>query len=1022
MRSPVALLVLSGLLLLAPASIPATPPDACKASEPGALPTIIRNGTNNGFFVPSPHLWWQNENTAQLPDHVNRRSFGDMVKDVPRHAKPPQAALNSIRVVPGFKVELAACEPLVQDPIALDWGADGKLWVVEMGDYPLGVDGKGKPGGVVRFLEDLDGDGRYDKATTFLDGVPFPSGLMPWRSGVLVASAPDIFYAEDRNGDGKADHREVLFTGFGEGNQQHRLNGFEIGLDGWVYGANGDSGGTVRSIKTGKTVNIQGRDFRFQPDTGEFEAESGQTQYGRHRDDWGNWFGNSNPTWGWHFVLSEADLKRNPFYAPPDPRHPLEPDTRLYPASRTLARFNDPEAANHVTSANSPTPYRDDLFGPHFSTSLFVSEPVHNLVHRMVLEPDGATYRGVRAPGETDREFLASTDNWFRPTQLKTGPDGALWVADMYRAVIEHPEWIPADVQKRIDLRAGSQEGRIYRVFPVDRQPRPIPRLDRLDTAGLVAALDSPNGWQRDTALRLLLHRNDRSAVEPLRRLTRSTKRPQARAQAIAALALLRGLDVETVLAAIDDPHPQVRRIAIKASEGLIKDTPRLAHAVLQRVGDPDPHVRLQLATSLGYWNDPRAGQALAKVIRRDPADPWIRAGVLSSAVPHVATLLAELGRGGDDAPRAVIEPLVSMAGSTQDPAVMETVVRAILKPAGQGGNHASWQFAALRGLLEASARSRHPIETTHEKELSTLLDEARRLARDDAAAESDRILAINVLRFSAASQAGDRDLLVGLLTPRVPIAVEQAALMALGLSANPQVPELLLRGWKTYSPVLRSDVVDILLSRKAWTSSLLAAIEAHGLAPGEIGLVHRGALLSHHDPATRTRAQAAFAGQSRSRQAVIDSYKPALAARGDPVAGKSVFVRNCAVCHRLGDVGVEVGPNLGAARRKKSRGDADRDPRPQPGLRVALCRLHRGDRRWPAAIRLDRQRDGQCGHAASPGGQGGRRASPRHRGDGGLRPVDDARGTREGPAPARHGRSACIPREQRVAAEDVRG
>src|SRR5271157_1607359 len=362
--------------------------------------------------------------------------------DLPR-GMTPQESLSTLRVPPGFKVEITACEPLVQDPIALDWGADGKLWVVEMGDYPLGVDGKGKPGGIVRFLEDTNGDGVYDKATTFLDGLPFPTGVLAWRSGVLVAAAPDIFYAEDRDGDGKADHREILFTGFGQGNQQHRLNGFDLGLDGWVYGANGESGGTIRSVKTGKMVNIQGRDFRFQPDTGEFEAESGQTQYGRHRDDWGNWFGNNNPTWGWHYVLSESDLKRNPYYAAPDPKQPLEPDTRLYPISRILTRFNDPAAAGHVTSANSPTPYRDDLFGPEFATSLFVSEPVHNLVHRMILKPNGATYRGVRAPGEAGREFLASSDNWFRPTQLKTGPDGALWVADMYRAVIEHPEWIP---------------------------------------------------------------------------------------------------------------------------------------------------------------------------------------------------------------------------------------------------------------------------------------------------------------------------------------------------------------------------------------------------------------------------------------------------------------------------------------------------------------------------------------------------------------------------------------------------
>ena len=169
--------------------------------------------------------------------------------------------------------------------------------------------------------------------------------------------------------------------------------------------------------------------------------------------------------------------------------------------------------ANQVTSANSPTPYRDELFGPWFATSLFVSEPVHNIVHRMVLEPDGVTFRGRRGPNGADREFLASSDNWFRPTMLKTGPDGALWIADMYRAVIEHPEWIPDDWEKRLDLRAGSEDGRIYRVYPVDRKPRAIPRLDRLGDGGLVAALDSPSGWQRDTAQRLLLHSGGSEAI-----------------------------------------------------------------------------------------------------------------------------------------------------------------------------------------------------------------------------------------------------------------------------------------------------------------------------------------------------------------------------------------------------------------------------------------------------------------------------------------------------------------------------
>src|SRR5205085_1276723 len=204
------------------------------------------DGTNNGFWVHSRHLWWQNEETARLPDHVDRRSFNDLLKDVEPRGKSPEASRASIRVKPGFKIETVAQEPLVKDPIAFDWGADGRLWVVEMGDYPLGIDGKGKPGGVVRFLEDTDGDGRYDKSTVFLEGVNFPTGIIPWRKGVIISTAPEIFYAEDTNGDGKADVHKTLFTGFSQGNQQHRVNGFDYGLDNWLYGANGDSGGTIQ--------------------------------------------------------------------------------------------------------------------------------------------------------------------------------------------------------------------------------------------------------------------------------------------------------------------------------------------------------------------------------------------------------------------------------------------------------------------------------------------------------------------------------------------------------------------------------------------------------------------------------------------------------------------------------------------------------------------------------------------------------------------------------------------------------
>ncbi len=940
---------------------------AGKAGESGALPKIARDGTNNGFFVHSRHLWWQNEDTAKLPDLVDRRSFNDLLKNVEPRGKNPAAALKSIRVEPGFQVEPVAIEPLVKDPIAFEWGADGKLWVVEMGDYPLGIDGKGKHGGVVRYLEDTNGDGRYDKQTTFLEGLGFPTGVMPWRKGILVSCAPEIFYAEDRDGDGKADHKEVLFTGFVEGNQQHRLNGFELGLDGWIYGANGDSGGTVRSHKTGKVTRISGRDFRFRPDTGEFEAESGQTQYGRHRDDWGRWFGNNNPNWGWHFVLSDQDLRRNPHYAAPDPKHTLEAQTRCYPVSRTVARFNDLYAANHVTSANSPTPYRDELFGPWFATSLFVSEPVHNLVHRMVLEPDGVTFRGRRGPNESGREFLASSDNWFRPTMLKTGPDGALWVADMYRQTIEHPEWIPDDWEKRLDLRAGSEEGRIYRVYPVDTKPRPIPRLDGLDTSGLVAAMDSPSGWQRDTAQRLLLHRGGSEAFAMLRALVKNTTRPKTRVQAIWTLADLGGLDEPTALAGLTDPEPLVRESVIATVKPLMKRSEKVAEGVVRLIGDPQPRVRFQVALAMGEWDDHRAGEALARLARRDGNDSWMCAAILSSSVPHVPTLLAELlGRdeAGTPPPEAIVEPLLEVAGAMPGSGLNEAVARTIGKPAGTAERYAPWQFAAMAGLLGARERSKRPLSLDLDKPFAGLWAAARGLVKDDQAPAAERLAAVGLLGHAAARNPDDRDLLVRTLRPQVPLELQQAAVTALGRTTDAKVPDLLVHDWKKHSPQVRGAILDALISRRAWTGPLLSSLEDGCVPPAEIDSARRQRLLTVRDRELRACAEAVFAHQARPARSGRQRLPIGPRHEGQSSGGRDGLPEGVRVVPPDERYGGRGRRGSEYAQRQGARVAAHRHPRSQPRVRSQVRGIHRRDDRRPRLQRLDRQR---IGHGCDP-------------------------------------------------------
>lgn len=599
---------------------------AGRRGEAGEIPMIVRGGANrnNGAWFHSGHMWAQNEDTAMMKDLVDRRSYDELLGGLQPKAKSPRASLEAMQVRLGFKMELVAQEPLVADPIAFEWSADGKLWVAEMGDYPMGIDGKGQPGGVVRFLEDTDDDGRYDKSTVFLDGLNFPTGVMPWRKGILVSAAPEIFYAEDTNGDGKADARTTLFKGFTEGNQQHRVNGFEFGLDNWVYGANGDSGGLIsaegqlrgqRAEQGGSSrVDIRTRDFRFRPDEGLFEGIEGQTQFGRRRDDWGHWFGNNNPSWVWHYYLPERYLVRNPHLTAKTMKRYLAnypESTRVFPVSRLLQRFNDIGMVNHVTSGNSPTPYRDDLFGPEFREAIFISEPVHNVVHCEVLEPDGVSFKSRRLPDEPDREFLASTDNWFRPTMVKTGPDGALYIADMYRLVLEHPEWIPPDTQKRFDLRAGHDQGRIYRVFPAEAKLRRRPRLDQLDTAGLVESLKSSNGWERDTAQRLLIHSADKSAVIALQALVRESPNPKTRLQALCTLDGLEALDSKALLGALRDAHPGVRAHAVRLSEARDKlaDANKVREKIdselLRLVDDPDIGVRYQLAFTLGNGKTP---------------------------------------------------------------------------------------------------------------------------------------------------------------------------------------------------------------------------------------------------------------------------------------------------------------------------------------------------------------------------------------------------------------------------------
>jgi putative membrane-bound dehydrogenase-like protein len=835
----------------------------------------------------------------------------------------PDDALKSIRVKPGFRVELAACEPLVESPICFDWAPDGKLWVCEMRDYPLGMDGKGKPGGRVKILTDTDGDGRFDEAKIFLEDLPCPSAIKVWRDGAIVIATTEIIFARDTDGDGKADTREVLFDGFNKGNQQHLANSLCFRLDGGLQVANGDSGGRIHSLKTNQSMDLRGRDVSIYPDSGEIAGRSGQTQFGTSRDDWDNWFGGNNSFPMWHYVLDDRYISRNPHLPAPDSRVQVSVDpgaARVYPLSQTTARFNDHDKANRFTSACSPVVYRDVLL-PGIAGDAFICEPVHNLVHREIMSSKNESFSSRRADDEAQSEFFASSDNWCRPVNIKTGPDGALWVADIYRYVIEHPQWIPHEAQRVLNLRAGETAGRIYRIVPEKDPPKALPRFDKLDTPALAQALNSPNGAVRDLVHQMLLWKNDPAAAATLRELARSAPLPQVRLQSLCALDGLKAAKGEDLLAALADKHAEVRRHAIRVAEPLLNADQKLADALLALESDPDSHVQMQLAYTLGVSNRSELGRALGRMAVRHAENPLLSAAIASSALPHLESMLDEvLDKSDQLAKRApLIGRLFSMAVATDR---FDAVAR-VLNSATNGSDNAPWRFSLLAAFLDA-LRQRSTSIDEYLKKSAALLDRksaldsaftsARKLVPDAAVSLETRIVAAKLLGRDTAALNADLEALTAVLSSSAEPEIQLEAVAALGRIHDSRANELLFSGWKNRTPALRRAIIDSLLTRADTISFLLDRIAAMPALAAAIDTSRRQRLLGHNDENIRQRAKELFAtNQESDRAKVVAQHEGVLRLYGDAKRGKEVFSTVCAACHRLEDTGKVIGPDLSA-------------------------------------------------------------------------------------------------------------
>ncbi|MFN0074900.1 MAG: PVC-type heme-binding CxxCH protein [Prosthecobacter sp.] len=523
----------------------------------------------------------------------------DAAKDLPRYpAVEPKDAIGTWQVKKGFKLQLAAHEPQVRDPIAICFDESGRMFVCEMNDYSEMREVTPHMGRI-SMLQDKDGDGYFETSQVFADDLPWPTGLVWANGGLYVGATPDIWRFEDKDGDGKAEVREKVFTGFGTGlkmlNVQGLMNSFMWGQDNRIHVlAGGGNRGVVRRVgvppatsasgilpdesKAGKMpatqgagrmpdlqdgIELGGKDFWFDPLTHEFGLEGGGAQYGMSFDNYGRKFGCSNSDHLQYWVYDDKYANRNPYYQMPPARQSIAADGgaaevfRISPDEpwriiRTRWRIagvvkgaveGGGRVSGYFTGATGTTIYRGDAYGPEFVNNSFTGDAGGQLVHRKIIKPsaDGISLVGERPADEHGFEFAASKDTWVRVVNFANAPDGCLHICDMYREVIEHPWSIPDEIKKHIDLNSGNDRGRIYRIVP-DKGAERIGQkvnLANASTEELVKLLGHPNGWHRDTAQRLLYERQDKAAVPLLEKVVTSTSGwdPLAKLHALSALA-----------------------------------------------------------------------------------------------------------------------------------------------------------------------------------------------------------------------------------------------------------------------------------------------------------------------------------------------------------------------------------------------------------------------------------------------------------------------------------------------------
>jgi putative membrane-bound dehydrogenase-like protein len=875
----------------------------------------------------------------------------------------PEDAAKKITVAPGFNINLVASEPLIVKPISMDWDPKGRLWIAETPEYPFRSDRSRAPYDRISILEDTKGLGRMDKRTTFYEGLDLVTSMVFYRDGVIVSQAPYIYWLRDTMGKGVADTKVMLYRGFGTNDTHAVVSNLRWGMDGWIYATVGYSRGDIYSGDGTKHFGrVTEGVIRFKPDGSAMEqvsSKGGNTWGVDFTPDGEIFYSQANGNHIDHVVMREPDLARGRV-ANTTSYLNIEDHNHSFPLmSWKQQAYVQIDWVGNFTAAAGACIYDGGAWPEKYNGTYYVSDPTINIVHQDFLTPKGVSFVASKDPERLDKEFVASTDLWFRPMHQRVGPDGALYVLDFYNQAVVHNDTRGTrhDPKSNAALRPDRDHyfGRIWRIQHQDAKKLDIPKLDSMKPAVLIKALDHPNEWVRMTALRLLLERNKTDIVPQLEKLVRSdTATTYGRIHGLWLLHDLHQLSQKSgrslLIEAINSPDAAVAKNALEIANLPADASPESAKelrtAVLSRINDSNQRLRLEAITALGRMGIDES--EIAPLIAAYPSlnDRWLQSAFLGAAVSNpqqfiisaldsgkpdafvnlVAQLAAQIGekRNAGDAAQLVV--LIADKPSSADG--LKQVALESLAHDLEPGAVPAWSPAlnqAFRSLLSSSstgvATAALPLAANWDK-TGALADEVKTLVQKwsvtltDASQSDDQRAQIAMSLLAVRNlNPGIVPAVAGILGSGSSVSLQRRIIATLGNVPDPRVGDLLTGACPRLPPELQDAALNELFKRPDWSMALLDAIQSGKIALGTLSPVSINRLRTHSDKSVADRANKLIdelrGPEEKKKEALIARFTPIVVQPGDPVRGHQFFIKNCEVCHRFNGEGKDVAPDL---------------------------------------------------------------------------------------------------------------